>query len=262
MSAEKNFAVRQSRGARSQQEDAFALSEMVNTAGKVNGLLVVVADGMGGHASGERASELAVKHFAEAFHRARGNPEKRLLIGLTAANEAIKEELKREPAYQGMGTTLVAATVTPAGVEWVSVGDSPLYLLRGKTLKRLNADHSLRPVLNEMVERGQISTSPARTSGNLLRAALMGEEIALTDQSRRPVILQDGDLILVATDGIHTLNNQEIAAACADAAAADAQKLATRLLQAVLDAGNPTQDNTTIALVKMGPAANDLSLPL
>jgi protein phosphatase len=113
-----------------------------------------------------------------------------------------------------------------------------------------------------MAKRGQISTSPARTSGNLLRAALLGEEIALTDQSPRPVSLQDGDLIVVATDGIHTLNDQEIAATCANATSADAEGLATKLLQAVLSAGNPTQDNTTLALVKIGSRANDFVMPL
>jgi protein phosphatase len=262
MIAEKNYAARQSRGARALQEDAYAFSKLPDGSGKENGLLIVVADGMGGHAAGERASALASKSFVEGFHRAAGNPEKRLASGLTAANQAIEEEMKRESAMQGMGTTLVAVSVTPAGIEWVSVGDSPLYLYHKGALKRMNADHSLRPVLSEMAKRRDTSTTPGHTSGSLLRAALMGEEIALTDQSSGPLPLQDGDLIVVATDGIHTLNDRQIATICTNALGEEARGVATKLLHAVLAVGNPHQDNTTIAVVKMGSGDNDFMMPL
>jgi serine/threonine protein phosphatase PrpC len=260
--AEKDFAGRQSQGARALQEDSYAFSEIVDASGQVEGLLVVVADGMGGHAAGERASELALKNFVDAFHQSGGPITKRMSKGLAAANEAIRNELQREPDCEGMGTTLVAASVTTDGVEWISVGDSPLYLLRGANLKRLNEDHSLRPVLHEMSKRGQLSNAPERASGNLLRAALTGEEIALTDQSPGAVTLQDRDLILVATDGIHTLNDQEIAATCLEAPATEARALAARLMQAVLDAGNPKQDNTTIAILRPRAEEDGLVLPL
>ncbi len=262
MIAEKNFAARQSRGARALQEDTYAFSKILDAAGKVKSVLVVVADGMGGHAAGERASELAAKSFVLGFHRATGLPEKRLLSGLMTANEAIAEELQRDAACQGMGTTLVAASVTPGGVEWISVGDSPLFLWRESTLKRLNADHSLRPVLSEMAKLRQVPTIPTHTSGSILRAALTGEEIALTDQSPRPVTLQDGDLIVVATDGIHTLNSRQITATCENVAGEEARVVATSLLHAVLNSGNPMQDNTTIAVVKIGSGGKDFTMPL
>ena len=163
-----------------------------------------------------------------------------------------------------MGTTLIAAAVTPAGLEWVSVGDSPLFLLRDGVLKRLNADHSLRPVLREMSQRRELRAAESNppSSGNLLRAALTGDEIALTDQSRRPMLLQEGDLILVATDGIHTLNDAEIVRACSKSATAEAGVLASHLLKAIRDRANPNQDNTTIAVLKPCPGADGLALPL
>jgi PPM family protein phosphatase len=240
MTPEKDFAGRQSRGARQVQEDAYAFSEIPD-----GGILVVVADGMGGHAAGELASELAVKNFVAAFHETPGKIDNRLGKALKAANEAIANALKREPAHEGMGTTLVGACATSAGIEWISVGDSPLYLWRDKQLQRLNADHSLRPVLREMSERGE-NVNPEDSSRNILRAALTGDEIALIDQSPKPVPLRERDFVLVATDGIHTLSEVAIASTNLEPNAAT---VAEGLIQAVLDAGNPKQDNITVAVL-------------
>jgi PPM family protein phosphatase len=252
MIAEKNFAGRQSRGARDLQEDAYAFSEIIDPAGDHSGILMVIADGMGGHKAGERASEVALKSFIVAFHGASGTVAKRLNKALTAANDAIAGELEREPELEGMGTTLVGAAVTSAGVEWISVGDSPLYLSRGQSLTRLNEDHSLRPLLREMAEQGKIRALETAKSRNVLRAALAGGEIALIDRSPKPVPLQADDLILAATDGIQTLSDDMIAEICAREAAADASVLAIRLIDAVLDAGVLKQDNTTVAVVRPG----------
>jgi PPM family protein phosphatase len=229
MIAEKDFAGRQSRGARAVQEDAYAFSEIPD-----GGMLVVVADGMGGHSAGELASELALKNFIAAFHEAGGKIEDRLRKALQAANDAIAKELQRNPGCEGMGTTLIAACITSAGIEWISVGDSPLYLWRDKNLTRLNADHSLRPVLREMAERDEKNVNPEDSSRNILRAALIGDEISMIDQSSKPIALQKGDFILAATDGIHTLSEDAIASVSSDA---DASAIAEDLLDAVCSAG-------------------------
>ena len=174
MIAEKDFAGRQARGAREVQEDAYAFSEIVSPDGATEGVLIVIADGMGGHAAGERASELAVKNFIAAFHQTGGNPAKRLRNALGAANQSIVEELRHQPQWEGMGTTLLAVIVSRAGVEWLSVGDSPLYLWSNAKLTRLNEDHSLRPVLREMAEHGEIISAAKAESKNVLRAAAHG----------------------------------------------------------------------------------------
>jgi serine/threonine protein phosphatase PrpC len=253
VNAEKDFAVCQTQGARSLQEDACRFSEI----GGTDGTLVVMADGMGGHSAGERASALAVKTFVDIFRRTPGALATRMSAGLTVANEAIREELKQDATLEGMGTTLVAACLTPAGLEWISVGDSPLYLLRGSTLKRLNEDHSLRPILKEMAERGELSSASAghSVSGNILRAALLGGEIEMIDQSPGPLSLDENDLVIAATDGIHTLNEREIVGTCADPGGLDASTLAAGLIRAVTAANNPKQDNTTIAILK--PRSSD-----
>lgn len=249
MIAEKDFAGRQSRGARELQEDAYAFSEIIGADGKNEGILVVVADGMGGHTAGEQASELALKNFIAAFHDAPGKINIRLKTGLTAANDGIAKQVQRDAAFEGMGTTLLAVAVTPAGLEWISVGDSPLYLLRNGRLEQLNEDHSLRPVLKEMVKQGEIPAEQTSSSKNILRAALIGDEISLVDLSRKA--LREGDLILVATDGIRTLNDETIQTTCAQGATTDTRTVATNLLHAIRQVNNPKQDNTTVAVISV-----------
>ena len=138
---------------------------------------MVIADGMGGHTSGEQASEMALENFVEAFHRAEGPAGSRFQGAVTAANDAIASALKDAPELEGMGTTFVAAAITPQGIEWISVGDSPLFLWRAGELMRLNADHSFRPMLHDMVESNEIKPVNIAQSirlKNLLRAALPG----------------------------------------------------------------------------------------
>lgn len=262
MIAEQDFAGRQSRGARQLQEDAYAFLDFEETSGET-GLLLVLADGMGGHNAGERASELAVKSFVAAFHHAEGTTARRLQKALTVSNEAIAGESRAAPECEGMGTTLLAASITTSGLEWVSVGDSPLYLWRAGKLQRLNADHSLRPVLKEMSDRRENSShrGASHASGNILRAALTGQEIALIDRSAAPVKQMEGDIILAASDGVHTLNDSEIMEACGSTAA-HASDLAENLVRALLDIQNPRQDNITVAVVKSAATGDDLALPL
>ena len=99
-----------------------------------------------------------------------------------------------------MGTTLVAAYLSEAGIAWISVGDSPLWLFRGRQLMRLNEDHSLR----------QMKREGARVSGNMLMSAVTGEPIPIVDCRPDPIEVRKGDLILLASDGVLTLSEPEI----------------------------------------------------
>src|SRR5476651_2642240 len=107
MIAEIDFAGRQTRGKRTQQEDAYAFSDIPGTGDPMEGLFVVVADGMGGHTSGDHASELALDNFVDAFHLAEGTLKERFRLALRTANDAIAQEMKNFPDLEGMGTTLL-----------------------------------------------------------------------------------------------------------------------------------------------------------
>jgi PPM family protein phosphatase len=251
--AEQDFAGRQTLGKRSDQEDAYAFSTIPAPPGAANGLLLIVADGMGGHTAGNRASELAVRTFVSAFHRGGETMSERFNHAIEAANNAIAATIEIDPEqFEGMGTTLLAVAVTPIGLEWASVGDSPLYLFRRGTLRRINADHSFRPVLREMVTNGELTEEQAATSSlrNRLRSALIGSEIALVDLASRALPLLEGDVALAGSDGLQTLSDAAIAEVLEQHNAADAATIATRLVEAVMRIGKPKQDNVTAAVVK------------
>ena len=253
MIAEKDFAGRQHIGRRKRQEDAYAFADIPDAEGASEGLLVVITDGMGGHTSGEQASELALESFVDAVQLAEGPLSARLKTAIVASNQAIADALKEAPDLQGMGTTLLAAAATPGGVEWLSVGDSPLFIWRAGMLTRLNADHSFRPMLLDMVESGEINHDDAlkHPLKNLLRAALTGRRIDMIDQPAAPIPLAPGDILLAATDGIQTLPDEHVGTLITEVAHNEASAIADVLLQAVLDIRYPKQDNVTIAVIKV-----------
>ena len=260
--AEQDFAGRQAIGKRSGQEDAYAFSNIPASPGAANGLLLLVADGMGGHTAGNKASELAVRPFVSAFHRGGETMSERFSRAIDSANDAIAATIETDPEqFEGMGTTLLALAVTPLGLEWASVGDSPLYLFRRGTLRRINADHSFRPVLREMVANGELTTEQAAKSSlrNRLRSALVGSEITLVDLASRALPLLEGDILLAGSDGLQTLSDEEVAAVLEAHAAADAATIASRLVEAVMKVDKPKQDNVTAAIVK--PKGDWLAAP-
>ena len=238
-------ATRAAKGARSYQEDAAEVR-----ADEAR-LTAALADGMGGHAGGALASGLASMFFVQAVAMSSApDVGTRLAEALNVANEAIAHETDEDPSLAGMGCTLIGALFGPEGVEWVSVGDSPLFLVRKGEIVRLNEDHSLAPEIDKLAAMGKISWDAARADPrrHVLRSALTGTEIDLVDRSQRPLALQPGDMVILASDGIHSVSHADIVRVVAGAPTADAA--AEALLAAVEAAGSAHQDNTTVVVVR------------
>jgi protein phosphatase len=225
----------QHQGARPYQEDSWALRTLADGA-----VLAVLADGMGGHAGGAVASRLAVGAFLMAVEAGRG-----LADALASANNAIGEAARRDSALQNMGSTLVAAVIKGDGIRWISVGDSPLYLVSRQQVQRLNADHSMVPQIEALVERGIITPAEAahHPGRHTLREAVMGQPLTLIDEGRRT--LDPGDCLFVCSDGVETLEHAAIAR--------QATQPAQALIDAVLAAGAPGQDNVTVIKLEREP---------
>ena len=242
------------RGGRDYQEDSFLIKS-----GREGGnrLLLLLADGMGGHVGGARASELAIATFAAHFEQSEGAISGRLRAALEAANTAIAEAVAADPRLSGMGCTLVACLVTGDQAHWISVGDSWLWCLRAGKLTRLNADHSMRPLLENMVELGRMTQAEVEEDPRLgqLRSVVNAEELTLVDQNAQPFALQPGDRLLLASDGIEALG----AAAIASLAAAREEPAASvnALLDAVEDLKRPGQDNTTVVVYRHSPVGGE-----
>ncbi len=234
-------------GTRETQQDDLGFIAGVTLDPEGHHPAVIVADGMGGHAAGDVASRLAVREFMEGYG-VEGRPSDRLRAALDRANRALGEAIAGNPGLRGMGTTLVAAAVTSNGLEWISVGDSALLLHRDGRLKKLNEDHSMRPViaaLREVDPEAADSMSPHQ-----LRSALVGSDIARIDASAMPELLMPGDLVLAVTDGMDTLDDLETAAIIADHRTDGPAAIRDALLEAVANRRKPTQDNATIAIVE------------
>ena len=218
----------QHQGARPYQEDSWALRVLAD-----DSVLAVLADGMGGHVGGATASRLAVGAFVVAIESGRSLAE-----ALDAANQAIGTAAARDPKLESMGSTLVGVVVGAAEVRWISVGDSPMFLLSNGRLERLNADHSMVPQIEALVERGIISAEEAaqHPGRHTLRDAVMGHPLTLIDEGRRA--LAPDDQLLVCSDGVLTLEEADIVR--------EANQPVEGLIDAVLAVGAPRQDNVTV----------------
>lgn len=247
-------------GRRDHQEDALVADFPVSEDTGV----VVLADGMGGHAAGGLASRVVVSEvFAELLFR-RAEPRSfandipgALRTAAVIANHAILAEADRAPELSGMGATLIAPVFHPDGLYWVSVGDSPLWLYRGGKLLQLNEDHSLAPQIDLMVQRGELSPSEAAAhpDRNCLTSALGTPEIPRLDCPDKPFALEDGDIVLAASDGILVLTPAEISALLDRLVHRSAQDIARALIAAVEEVNDPEQDNLSLAVVRVRRSA-------
>lgn len=245
-----------SQGARRYQEDAAGLWPGVQPSSSI---LAVLADGMGGHAGGALASGLVCETFIARFVGSQGGVPDRLLGALGASNAAIASSVEETPKLSGMGSTLIGAAFGPVGLEWVSVGDSPLYLFRRDEIALLNEDHSLAPALDQLVAEGRITADAARNDPrrHMLRSAVTGEELDLVDLSSKALALEEGDYVILASDGIHTLEVVEVARIIAGYANAGPKAVAEALIRAVLEMREPHQDNVTVVAVRPTCATAD-----
>lgn len=257
-----DHASRATRGARNYQEDtALVWTDSDASAGDkpsvvVNGsavpLVAVLADGMGGHAGGALASRMACENFIKSYTAGEAAGEERLVNALRAANESIAATVSSNPMLSGMGSTLVGVVFGTKGVEWVSVGDSPLLLYRRGEIAILNEDHSLAPELDRMAASGKITAEAARKDPrrHMLRSAVTGDDIDLVDLSRAPLLLEPDDYIILASDGVQTLEQGEIERVVTAYAADGPEAVADALIRAVEAVRDPHQDNATIVAVR------------
>lgn len=167
--------------------------------------LLLVADGMGGHAAGEVASRMAVDCVADCYApTTSGDVHAALKSALAAANRAIEAAAERADHQRGMGTTCLALAIRGGRAYCAYVGDSRLYLLRSGTLYRMSEDHSL---VRQLLNQGLLTPEEARRhedSHVVLRALGTRPVVAVTTWPA-PFAIQPGDRFLACTDGLYDL---------------------------------------------------------
>ncbi|MGD9600802.1 MAG: SUMF1/EgtB/PvdO family nonheme iron enzyme [Gammaproteobacteria bacterium] len=253
-------------GARDYQEDAFLITRLSDPGGDRTASLVIVADGMGGHAAGNVASNMAVQTFNKHLtsHFPSDSLSSVLRDAVLQANNSISETVRETAALKGMGCTLVCTLLEDRFLRWVSVGDSHLYVVRERELKKANADHSYGGFLARMAEQGKPIEPEAGFSRNMLMSALTGDDIADIDCPDTPLELQAGDRVIIASDGLDTLSHGKILSFMETCQSA--REAVDAILKAVQDAKMPRQDNTTVVVIQVGektaPEALKLEKPV
>lgn len=217
----------------------------------------VVCDGMGGHAAGEVASQIAVDTVLSFFRERRPNVQEdayledaplgaRLLAeAVKKANDAILGYAEEHKNTSGMGTTLVAARFCDGIFSIANVGDSRIYLFREGQLLQLTEDHSL---VMEQVRRGMITVEQARRSSaqNIITRALGTDESTLPDLGEFPA--QGGDILLLTTDGVlRHVEDSEIRSILLQLPSLKAA--CDTLIDAANEAGG--EDNSTCMLIRV-----------
>jgi formylglycine-generating enzyme required for sulfatase activity/serine/threonine protein phosphatase PrpC len=237
-------------GARDYQEDAFLITNLTDKDGNPSAL-IIVADGMGGHAAGNVASNMAVQAFNKhvSANYPAENPASILRECVLKANKSIKDTVSETPALEGMGCTMVAAILEKGKLWWASVGDSHLYLIRNRELVKKNADHSYGGFLDRMAAAGTPVEPEAGLARNMLMSAVTGDEINEIDVPETPFELQAGDRILLCSDGIDTLSAGKIIQF--SEWSESPKECAEALLKEVDEAKMPKQDNTTVVVVSV-----------
>jgi PPM family protein phosphatase len=231
---ERDFAGRQYVGQRERQEDYYAFSDLSEKREPFGTrILTGLGDGLGAHLGGQLASAHLVNEFIKACKRSTLSAAWRLRVALEAANESLYRISSR--------------------ISWVSVGDSPLFIYREGKLLRLNADHSLAPILDERVRNGELTPEEAlvHPDRHVLQSACMGLPLTLVDARMDPYPLQTGDILIAASDGVFTLENAQLEDMLAFGRHTPAGKIADAIIFAVRCADHPRQDNTTVCVVKV-----------
>ncbi|MDQ6788879.1 MAG: Stp1/IreP family PP2C-type Ser/Thr phosphatase [Acidobacteriota bacterium] len=210
------------------------------------GILTIVADGMGGHASGEVASQMAVELVSELYYADETNSAPDALKNaIEQASAQIYETSLTDENYYGMGTTVVALVVLNNTVFSAHVGDSRLYRLRGRNLEMLTLDHSQ---VMEMVKLGIISMEEARNHDDknvILRA--VGTQPVVEAEVSEIFTVEAGDEFLLCSDGLSDmLTDEEILQIWSRAA--DVHTAGEQLIEAAKQNGG--HDNITVGIVR------------
>jgi protein phosphatase len=219
------------------------------------GYLFAVADGMGGVSGGEFASRLALQTVVEEYYtRGEATAPERLREALDQANRRIYDAAEHNPEYFGMGTTVSVVLIIGGYAYIAQVGDSRVYLLRGRdAVWQVTDDHSL---VAEQVRNGYISQQEAKTHSlkNLITRAVGTKEAVKADLFA--VKLKQGDTMLICSDGLsNVVEDAEISSALANA---NLQGAARVLVGRALEAGGPDNISAVIVRVTAPPPKSKL----
>jgi PPM family protein phosphatase len=175
------------------------------------GYLAIVADGMGGHAAGEVASQMATEIISKTYYQREEGPEDSLYFALAKANRMIWQAASRNARQKGMGTTCTTVAIRENSLYVAHVGDSRAYLYKSGQIIRLTTDHTY---VQKLVNEGIIKPSEAEThpERNVLTRAMGTHNKVDIDIAKAAYTFEAGDRLLLCSDGLYDyLSDDEMA---------------------------------------------------
>jgi serine/threonine protein phosphatase PrpC len=231
---------------RTQNEDRHGVWMPDPDEARERGVLLVVADGMGGALAGEVASQLAVDCVLREYREAGGDVAKGLRHSIEVANRVIHEHSAAYPELRGMGTTCTAIVLRNGEAFFAHVGDSRAYRVRDGAIRQLTEDHSLvaQLVLHHHLTPEQARVDPRRNV--VTRSVGVGAEVDVdSGWIEEPFV--PGDTVVLCTDGLHGLvEDSEIAKI---ASQPDVERACSDLVELANDRGG--HDNITVVIARL-----------
>jgi len=238
-------------GARHSQQDSFGFADPDDQAFIGHGgFLAVVCDGMGGMEHGDAASRTAVRAFLEEYGRK--TPEESIPAALErSTREANAQVVALAHSFgmsEGIGTTLVAAALLDSSLYFISVGDSALFHVSGGQMRMVNRPHIFANLLDKAVARGTLSREDAERhpERESLTSFIGAESLEEIDRNIDPLLMRDGDTILLASDGMFKTLEQGEILACLQG---HPQSWPETLVSSTMAKGHEYQDNVTVLSV-------------
>ncbi|MEM7233322.1 MAG: protein phosphatase 2C domain-containing protein [Planctomycetota bacterium] len=240
---------------RTENQDQLLLCDRCDEADGFQGVLLAVADGMGGLRGGSIASRIAAEALRAEVASFGADIERELAATVRRANQEIYRYSLRDGDGESMGSTITAVALADGEATIAQVGDSRAYRIRGSQLKQLTRDHSL---LQELLDRGHVTdTESLQFHRNILTRGLgLRDEVEVDIYRIRDV--RDGDVFLVSSDGLHDVVGDDVLRAVVEEYGSDLEGLCDALISRARERGGP--DNITVAVARCGKEESPLQL--
>ena len=237
----KTYSITDTGALREMNQDYFFASD--DPVGNLPNLYIV-ADGMGGHKAGDYASRYTTQRVVASVSRDPGEePVSIIKEAVNTANKILIEEAAEDESKQGMGTTLVVATIIDGKLYVANVGDSRLYIVN-EDIRQVTRDHSL---VAEMVRLGEVDVAAAREhpDKNIITRAIGAKADVEADFFE--VELQEGDRIVICTDGLTNMVEDEVIRNIVSCDISIEEKTELLVEQALQKGG---RDNITVMIIE------------
>lgn len=239
-------------GNRNEQQDSVIADDDYALVEKGK-FIAVLCDGMGGLSGGEKASNLCTAYVRDAFHSMEMTGDISDFYRMTIAecdNRVTKlRDENGEPLKAG--TTLASVVIKEQKLHWTSVGDSHIYFIRNNKIQCITNDHNYLMLLNEKVKRGEITQEQAYADPqkeSLVSYIGIGG-VKYMDLNASPFELQNGDYIILCSDGLYRSVNEEDIKNITYGIG-DAKDVAECLTEFAMRAGKRHQDNTSVIVIQ------------